>query len=74
MTYYEEKALRYAEEHGIVEYSVDGCKMTYYANYPAYIAEPKRTYKVTVNLITGIEDLRVRMKRWNKAGNHNMYK
>lgn len=71
---FEEKASRYAEEHGIIDYSVVGNKMTYYANYLAYLAEPRRTYKVTVNLETGMEEARMQLKRWNKAGNHNMYK
>ena len=71
---YKEKATQYAEEHGIIEYSVKGSKMIYYANYPAYIAEPRRTYKVTVNLDTGKEETRERQKRWSSRGNHNSYK
>ena len=71
---YEEKAIQYAEGHGILDYYVSGNKMIYYANYLAYLAEPRRTYKVTVNLDTGEEESRVQLKRWNRAGNHNMYK
>ena len=74
MADYEEKALRYAEEHGILDYYVSGCKMIYYANYPAYLAKPRRTYKVVVNLYTGKEESRVRLKRWNRNGDNNMYK
>jgi len=74
MAYRLERASRYAEEHGIVDYSVQGSKMIYYANYPAYLTEPRRTYKVTVNLCAGKEEARERLKRWNRKGNHNMYR
>lgn len=70
---YEDKALLYAEIHGILDYKVKGNLMIYYANYPKYLAEPKRTYKVTYNLKTKTET-RVLLKRWNKLGNANMYK
>ena len=52
MEHYKQKADCYAEEHGIIEYTVDGNKMTYYANYPAYLSEGRRTYKIVVNLDT----------------------
>ena len=64
----------YAEEHGIIEYTVSGCKMTYYANYPSYLSESRRTYKIVVNLYTMKEESRTQLKRWNKLGSYNMYK
>lgn len=42
---YKDEALWYAEEHGILEYKVKGSSMIYYANYPKYLAEQRRTYK-----------------------------
>ncbi|MBQ4523410.1 MAG: hypothetical protein IJA10_10755 [Lachnospiraceae bacterium] len=68
------KATQYAEEHSILEYTVHGKKMTYYANYPAYLSEQRRTYKIVVNLDTMKEESRTQLKRWNKLGNYNMYK
>ena len=70
---YEEEALLYAEKYGILDYKVKGSSMIYYANYPKYLAKPRRTYKVTYNLKSKTET-RVLLKRWNKLGNVNMYK
>lgn len=42
---YKTKADCYAEQHGIIEYTVNGNKMTYYANYPAYLSEGRRNGK-----------------------------
>lgn len=74
MNNYNHKATCYAEEHGIIEYTVHGNKMTYYANYPAYLSEGRRTYKIVVNLDTMKEESRTQLKRWNRSGNCNMYK
>lgn len=71
---YTTKATQYAEEHGIIEYTVSGNKMIYYANYLAYLSEGRRTYKIVVNLDTMKEESRTRLKRWNRNGNYNMYK
>lgn len=71
---YEDKATQYAEEHGIIEYTVSRNKMTYYANYPAYLSEGRKTYKIAVNLDTMKEVSRTQLKRWNRNGNYNMYK
>lgn len=70
---YEDMALWYAEEHGILDYKVKGSSMIYYANYPKYLAEPRRTYKVVYNLKSKTET-RTLLKRWNKLGNANMYR
>lgn len=71
---YSVKAIQYAEDRGIIEYTVKGSKMIYYTNYPANLSERKRTYMVTVNLITGKEETRVKLDRWSRKGNDNMYK
>ena len=71
---YEEKAIEYSEKYGIVDYEVDQNKMIYYSNYPKYLAEPRRTYKVVVNLDTQKEELRTLLKRWSIKGQHNRYK
>ena len=74
MENYNLKADCYAEEHGIIEYTVNGNKMTYYANYPAYLSEGRRTYKIVVNLDTMKEESRMQLKRWNVRGDYNRYK
>ena len=74
MENYNDKATEYAEEHGIIECTLNGNKMTYYANYPVYLSEGRRTYKIVVNLDTMKEESRTELKRWNKLGNYNMYK
>ena len=66
-------ALQYAEEYGILDYKVKGNRMIYYANYPAYISEPRRTYKVTVRLNT-LKEERQLLTKWNAKGNSNMCK
>ena len=63
-------ALQYAERHGIVEYKVKGNRMIYYANYPAYLTEPRYTMKVTVRLNT-LKEERQRLTKWNPKGNAN---
>ena len=73
MKHYEDMALSYAEQHGILDYKVKGASMIYYANYPKYLAEPHRTYKVVYNLKSKTET-RILLKRWNKLGNANMYR
>ena len=70
---YKDEALLYAELHGILDYKVKGSLMIYYANYPEYLTEQKRTYKVTYNLKTKTET-RLLLKKWNKLGNNNLYK
>ena len=74
MEHYKTKADCYAEEHGIVEYTISGNKMIYYTNYPTYLSEQRRTYKIVVNLNTMKEESRIQLKRWNKLGSYNMYK
>ena len=69
----EHRAIRYAEEFGILDYKVKGNRMIYYANYPAYLNEPRRTYKVTVRLNKMTSEKQL-LTKWNPKGNVNMYK
>ena len=66
-------ALQYAERHGILDYKVKGNRMIYYANYPSYLSEPRKTYKVTVRLNTMKEERQL-LTKWNPKGNANMRK
>ena len=70
---YKDDAIFYAEKYGILEWTMKGSKMIYYANYPKYLAEPRRTYKVVYDLKSGVET-RTLLKKWNRKGNANMYK
>ena len=67
----EQRALQYAEEKGILDYKVKGNRMIYYANYPEYLSEPRKTYKVTVRLDTMKEE-RQKLNKWNPKGNANL--
>ena len=69
----ENRAIRYAEEFGILEWKRKGNRMMYLANYPAYLVEPKRTYKVTIRLNTMTEERQL-LTKWNPKGNVNMCK
>ena len=69
-----QRALMYCEEYGIIEpYKITRQTLTYYTNYPAYICEPRRTYKVKIKLST-MEEKRTLLKRWTKKGIHNYRK
>lgn len=69
----ERLVLEYVEKYGIIDYKVEGAWLIYYANYPAYISEPRKTYKVMVRISTG-EEVRILLGKWNSKGNANMYK
>ena len=70
--FYSDKADVYCEEHGIIEYKVIAGKLIFYANYPEYLSEKRRTYRVEINLDTMKEERK--LVRYNKLGQHNMYK
>ena len=74
MENYRDQATLYAEKYGILKYKVIKNKMIYYANYPAYLSESRKTYKIVVNLDNVREESRIQLKRWNRNGNYNMYK
>lgn len=63
----EDKALLYAEEHGIINYKVKGNRMIYYHNYPAYLNNPPYTVKYTVRLDTMKEERKVLKKYYGKS-------
>lgn len=50
--YYNDRALRWAERYGILNYKVNKNLMIYYVSYPAYLRNPRYTIKHTVNLDT----------------------
>ena len=58
MESYEDKALRYAERHGVIEYHVKGNKMIYYMSYPL----ERATMKVVVDLDALKEEKRTQLK------------
>lgn len=66
-------ATEYCERYGIIPYKETETELVYYANYPAYLSEKKRTYKVVVNLATG-KETRTELLRWNKLGDDNIGK
>ena len=68
-----QKADLYCEEYGIFPYRITNQTLLYYANYPAYIAEPKRTYKVVVRL-SNMKEKRTLLKRWSPLGRENFLK
>lgn len=65
-TIYEAKANEYAAKRGIVDYSVKGKRMIYYAIQP----EENLILKITVDLRTLKEIKRVRLTRCNKPINN----
>ena len=67
------KAIEYCEKHGVIDYKITPTQLIYYTNYPAYLYEKRKTYKVTLDLYT-MEEKRTLLKRWNAKGNANMYK
>ena len=68
-----QRAIEYAEKYGILDFNVKGNRMVYYANYPAYLSEPNRTYKVIVRLDTMKEERKLLNKYYPK-GNANLRK
>lgn len=62
MNNYENKALLYAEEYGIIEYYVRGNKMIYYSSFPL----EHSTIKAVVNLDT-MTETRKYLNRYYKA-------
>ena len=69
-----DRALLYCETYGIIEpYKITNQTLIYYANYPAYLSEPRRTYKVIVKLST-MEEKRTLLKKWSRKGIYNYRK
>ena len=60
-------ATRYAEKHGIIDYTVFKSMIIYYTNYP----QERNTYKVICDLDTHREN-RQRLERYYKKGNNNI--
>ena len=69
--YYEERALRWAEQYGIIEYKVQGNKMIYVQTYGGGYEKPY-TMKSTINLDTMTTESRIKLKRLNRKGYYNV--
>lgn len=65
---YNELALRYAEEHGIMVYRVEKNLMIYNQSYRAYLSNPRYTIQKTVNLDIGKEVGSRKLARFDKKG------
>lgn len=61
MSDYKNKALCYAERHGVIEYHVDGEQMIYYTSFPC----EHMTYKAVINL-NAMKEIRQAMSRYYK--------
>lgn len=70
---YKNKALIWAEEHGIIEYRVNGKYMVYNVSYPAMACEPKRTYQFKIDLDTGKTVESKQLKRFDTKGLYNRH-
>lgn len=64
------KALSFAQLHGIVEYKIINNRMVYYVSYPQYLANKRYTIKYVVNLKDMTEE-RLQLSRYNKRGEYN---
>ena len=69
---YDNKATSHAESIGIVTYTVEGNRMTYYTNYPQYSNDKATTYKVIIDLVT-MTTIKEAMNRYYRKGNDNLY-
>lgn len=68
-----QKALRYCEWYGITPYKITNQWLIYYTNYPAYLAEPRRSYKVRIRL-SDLQEFRQELKKWSPLGDANLRK
>ena len=68
---YEQRAIAWAENYGIVEYKVKGRYMVYNKSYNAYLNEPRYTIQHTVDLNTMTELPTKRLKRFDPKGRYN---
>ena len=66
---YQDRAILYAEEYGIVDYTIKGKYMVYYRNVYGY--QEKFTMKHTVDLDTLREVESKRLSKMNKRGDYN---
>ena len=64
------KAVKYAEHHGIVEGKVKNNCLIWNVSYPAYINEPHYTVQHTLNLDTLVESTK-RLKKFDRRGIYN---
>lgn len=67
------EAIKWAEEHGIIEYRVNGWYLIYNVSYPAIAYEPRRTYQFKVDLRTGKTVESKQLKRYDPKGVYNRH-
>ena len=72
-TQQQDTANRWAEEHGIVNYRLQGWYLIYNVSYPAYLAEPRRTYQFKVDLRSGKTVESKQLKRYDPKGIYNKH-
>ena len=70
---YEQKAVLWAEEHGIVEYRVKGRTLIYNVSYPAYLNNPRYTVQFHVDLDSGKTVNKKFLKRYDPKGAYNRH-
>lgn len=66
-------AIRYCEEHGIVQYSLKGWVLSYNISFSSYLSNPRYTIKVIVDLRKGREVERRQLKRYDPKGVYNRW-
>lgn len=68
-----QRATEWAEEHGIIEYRVNGWYLMYNVSYPAIACEPRRTYQFKIDLHTGQTVESKQLKRYDPKGVYNRH-
>lgn len=62
------RAIRWAEQYGIVQYRIKGTTMIYNVSYNGSLCENRYTVQHKVNLISMKEQKPVTLKRFDKKG------
>lgn len=70
MTVYEQRALQWCEQYGVVEYKLNKNVLEYNISYPAYLGNPHYTVKHIVNLDT-MQETTKQLKRYDQKGVYN---
>lgn len=70
MTVYEQRALQWCEQYGVVEYKLNKNVLEYNVSYPAYLGNPHYSIKHIVNLDT-MQETAKQLKRYDPKGVYN---